>query len=258
MDFTQDFYDDLADNYHLIFGDREGWKRQVHQQGEVLDKLIRAEMETTPLSVLDCSCGIGTQAIGLALHGHEVHATDLSPGSVERASREAREFGVQITFGIADFRALDAQVAGTFDVVISCDNALPHLLSGEDLLLAARSIRSRLREDGLFLASIRDYDLILKERPNGTMPRIFDRPEGKRIYFQAWEWMSDGRTYTVHLCLVRESERRWETRHYETRYRAILRVELASVLRDAGFRDIIWHLPEESGYYQPIVTARKG
>src|SRR5919199_146179 len=140
MESAQSFYDDLADDYHLIFGDREGWERQVCRQGEVLDGLIRAEMGTEPLSVLDCSCGIGTQAIGLALHGHEVHATDLSPESVERASREAKTFGVPVTFGVADFRALDAQVAGTFDVVISCDNALPHLLSSEDLLLAARSI----------------------------------------------------------------------------------------------------------------------
>jgi hypothetical protein len=131
-------------------------------------------------------------------------------------------------------------------------------LSDEDLLLAARGIRSRLREDGLFLASIRDYDLILKERPSGTMPRIFDRSRGKRIYFQAWEWMGDGRTYAVHLFLVRESERCWETRHYETRYRAVLRTELADVLRDAGFQDVAWHVPDESGYYQPVVLARKG
>ena len=90
------------------------------------------------------------------------------------------------------------------------------------------------------------------------MSRIFDRPEGKRIYFQAWEWMSDGRTYTVYLFLVRESKEHWETQHYETRYRAILRTEAARVLREAGFQDIIRHAPEESGYYQPVVTARKG
>lgn len=38
---------------------------------------------------------------------------------------------------------------------ISCDNALSHLLSGEDLLLDARSIRPKLREDETFLASTR-------------------------------------------------------------------------------------------------------
>jgi glycine/sarcosine N-methyltransferase len=220
--------------------------------------MIRAEMGPGPLSVLDCSAGIGTQAIGLALRGHEVHATDLSGKAIERAREEARRFGVPMTFGVADLRALDEQVGGTFDVVISCDNSLPHLLTDEDLLLAAHNIRSKLRQGGLFLASIRDYDEALRERPTATTPSVFDTPEGKRIYFQAWDWADDGRTYTVHLFLLAESGGAWETHHHETRYRALLRRELSDVLREAGFQEISWHAPEKSGYYQPVVTARRG
>jgi glycine/sarcosine N-methyltransferase len=249
------FYDGLADHYHLIFGD---WDRSVRWQGEVLDRMIRAEMGDESLSVLDCSAGIGTQAIGLALRGHEVHATDLSPRAIERARKEAERFGVQMTFGIADFRSLRERVSGVFDVVISCDNSLPHLLTDEDLLLAAHNIGSRLREGGLLLASIRDYDSVLEEQPTATTPSIVDAPEGRRIYFQAWDWADDGRTYTVHLFLVSDSGGAWETHHHETRYRAVLRAELAGILREAGFEDIIWHMPEESGYYQPVVTARRG
>ena len=93
-----------------------------------------------PWSVLDCSCGIGTQAIGLALHGHRVHATDLSPVSVDCARRESIEFGVDITFGVADFRKLDETISDTFDAVISCDNSFAHCLNDDDL--AARPQRS--------------------------------------------------------------------------------------------------------------------
>jgi glycine/sarcosine N-methyltransferase len=249
------FYDDLADRYHLIFGD---WDGAVRRQGEVLERVIRAQMGPGPLSVLDCSAGIGTQAIGLALRGYKVHATDLSPRSIERARREADRFGVSMTFGVADFRTLSERVAGAFDVVISCDNALPHLPSDEDLLLAARNIRSRLRDGGLFLATIRDYDQVLRERSAATMPAVFDTPEGRRIYFQVWDWAEDGRTYTVHLFLVDESGGAWETRHHETRYRAVLREELAEILRRAGFLDVAWQMPDESGYYQPAVRARRG
>jgi glycine/sarcosine N-methyltransferase len=149
-------------------------------------------------------------------------------------------------------------VEGAFDVVISCDNALPHLQSDEDLLLAAQNIRSKLRDEGLFLASIRDYDQVLRERPSATMPGVFDTPEGRRIYFQTWDWADDWRTYTVHLFLVGESGDGWETHHHETRYRAVLREELAEILHQAGFRDVAWQMPDESGYYQPVVTARRG
>jgi glycine/sarcosine N-methyltransferase len=249
------FYDDLADRYHLIFGD---WDRAVRWQGEVLERLIRAEMGPGPLSVLDCSAGIGTQAIGLALRGYTVHATDLSPRAIERARREADRFGVSMTFGVADFRSLSEQVAGAFDVVISCDNALPHLPSDEDLLLAAHNIRSKMRDGGLFLATMRDYDQVLRVRPGATMPGVFDTPEGRRIYFQVWDWAEDGRTYTVHLFLIGESGGAWETHHHETRYRAVLREELAEILHQAGFRDVVWQMPDVSGYYQPAVKARRG
>jgi glycine/sarcosine N-methyltransferase len=247
------FYDGLAERYHLIF---EDWEGAVRRQEEVLERLICAEVGKGPVSVLDCSAGIGTQAIGLALRGHRVHATDVSPKTIERARQEAARFGVSMTLGVADFRLLEEQVEGEFDVVISCDNSLPHMPGEEDLLLAARSIKSRLRPDGLFLASTRDYDQVLREHPNTTMPSVVDAPEGKRIYFQTWDWV-DARTYTVHLFLVCESGGHWETHHHETLYRAVPRAELTGILHEAGFVDVAWQMPDESGYYQPVVTARR-
>ncbi|MGF1470195.1 MAG: class I SAM-dependent methyltransferase [Rubrobacteraceae bacterium] len=250
---SQSFYDHLADSYHLIFGD---WDQAVQRQGETLHELLRSQIGPGQLSVLDCSCGIGTQAIGLARYEHRITATDSSPGAVARARTEASRFGVEISFGIADFRHLEEQVPGSFDAVISCDNSLPHMLTREDLLQAARSIRSKLQPGGLLLASIRDYDSIIREHPTATMPGVIGPPGRKRIYFQVWDWEDDGLTYTLHLFLVHEAADGWKTQHHETRYRAVTRSELGEVLREAGFRDVVWRMPEDTGYYQPIVTAR--
>jgi 2-polyprenyl-3-methyl-5-hydroxy-6-metoxy-1,4-benzoquinol methylase len=138
MDYSiQEFYQHLAPDYHFIFKD---WAASVRRQGDVLDKLIRAERERAD-TVLDCACGIGTQAIGLALHGYNVRATDLSPAAVRRARSEARNFGVKIFFGNADFRDLARAVDGTFDVVLACDNSIAHVLSDGDLTLATASMR---------------------------------------------------------------------------------------------------------------------
>lgn len=249
----QEFYDCLADEYHLIFG---SWDEEMKRQGGVLDSLLRSETGRGSLSILDCSCGIGTQAMGLALLGHRLTATDLSPRSVERARGGAERFSVQITFGTADFRALEGSVEGTFDAVISCDNALPHMMSRNDLLSAARSIRSKVRDGGLFLASVRDYDELLRERPGATTPRVIATPEGRRVYFQVWDWDEDGRAYVVNLFLVSEQGEGWRTVHHGARYRAVLRDELSDVLEEAGFSEVGWRMPAESGYYQPIVTAR--
>ena len=253
-DALRHFYDELAPHYHLIYAD---WKRTILQQAQALDALVRLRTASPPRSVLDCSCGIGTQAIGLALRGYQVHGTDLSPRAVERARQEAAGLGVAATFAIADFRALEAQVAGTFDLVISCDNALPHCLTREDLRRAARSMSSRLNGDGLLLVSIRDYDRLLQEKPRATTPAVYDGPDGKRIVFQVWNWQMDGQTYGVDYFVLRPQAHQWRTFHQTMVYRALPRAELTEVLREVGLSDIRWHAPEETGYFQSIVTALK-
>src|SRR5918911_1635168 len=166
---TQRFYDTLASDYDLIFAD---WHASVRRQAEILDRIIRGRLAGWPLSVLDCTCGIGTQAIGLALRGYRVHATDVSTAAVERAQREAGAAGATLTFGIADLRWLAEQVTGHFDVVLSCDNALPHLLAGGELRLAIRNLWAKLVPGGLLLVSIRDYDTLLEHKPRAELPRV--------------------------------------------------------------------------------------
>ncbi|WP_027086633.1 class I SAM-dependent methyltransferase [Cohnella panacarvi] len=249
------FYDQLADSYHNLFTD---WRHAIEWQGEALDTFIRGTAgfaDAKGISLLDCSCGIGTQAIGLALRGYEVTATDLSPQSIERARKEAESIGATIRFGVADFRYLDRQVEGRFDVVLTADNAIPHLLGDEDLAAAARGLYAKTADGGLLVATIRDYDALVLEAQSGTLPRMLDN--GTRLVFQVWEWSEDRKTYYTNQFILRADGSGWQTRNYRTPYRALLRKELTEFLREAGFSDIAWHMPEASGYYQPIVTARR-
>ena len=134
----------------------------MRAQGEVLDALVRGELGDAPHRVLDCSCGIGTQAIGLALQGHDVLATDLSPASVERARSEAAAMGAQLATGVADFTRLPEQVEGTFGCVLSCDNSVAHLHGDDDLARFASGVAAKLRPGGLALVSLRDYATLLR------------------------------------------------------------------------------------------------
>jgi glycine/sarcosine N-methyltransferase len=255
-DETRSFYDALADDYHLIFAD---WQGSMRRQAAALDRIIHEQLGSGPRTILDCACGIGTQAIGLALLGYRVHATDFSPAAVARAEREAAARRVSLSFGVADLRTLADDVDGEFDVVLACDNALPHLLTDDDLRLAVTHMAAKLRPGGLFLASLRDYDRLLQERPQGEGPRVFDDIRGRRISFQVWDWAGDGSRYRLHQFLVQQQGAGWQTRHFSTDYRALLPAELVAALRQAGFPlgIIHWHEPEESGFFQPIVTAVK-
>jgi SAM-dependent methyltransferase len=251
----QEFYDQMAGSYHLIFAD---WQASVRRQGEIFDRLFRAELgygpeAGRPVTVLDCSCGIGTQSIGLALQGYTVHATDISPASVARVSEEAARADVSITTGIADFRALADQVDGQFDLVITIDNALPHLLSDDDMQVAANNLASKVKAGGLLAASIRDYDTLRQERPQFNSERVIDGADGRRITFQMWEWPADGQTYTVNQFILQDRDDGWQTAHFSTEYRALTRSELEGFLGSAGFEQIHWNMTD---FYQPVVLAR--
>lgn len=248
------FYDALAADYHLIFQD---WVKAQEQQGQLLDRLIRAHVDAGryPLTVLDCACGIGTQAIGLAKQGgYRIHASDISPQALARAESEARQAGVSVSFSIADMRSLGQMIAGQFDVVMAMDNAIPHLLSDADLHLAARELRVKTRTGGLLLASTRDYDSLLEERPQLTSQRIIPTAEGVRVVFQVWQWQ--GEQYRITQFFVMPHGLEWQMRYYTTSYRALRRDTLTRAFSQAGFREVTWLMPAESGFYQPIVLAK--
>ncbi|AKQ70553.1 Glycine N-methyltransferase [Myxococcus hansupus] len=253
-DDTLGFYEGMAEEYHLLFAN---WPQVVERQGAMLDALLRRCGAPPPRRVLDCACGIGTQALGLAGRGYSVHATDLSPAAVARAEREARVMGVQLTTGVADMRALGTQVAGTFPVVVALDNAVTHLLTDADLDAAARAMASKLAPGGLVALSVRDAETLVERQPRFTSERLLEAPEGRRILFQIWDWAADGRTYTVHQFILRPEGKGWQATEHTGVYRALQRVELEQALTRAGLVDTRWYSPEETGFHQPILTARR-
>ena len=250
-----DFYDNLSPEYRDNMG--WDWESTMRKEGASLARFIESKAgKSGSLSLLDCSCGIGTQAIGLALQDYQVHATDLSKVSIECARQEAANLGATMTFGVADFRELEAAVDDTFDVVLTCDNSISHCLKNADLDAALASMKGRLNPAGLLLISFRDYDALVVDKLRFNNEHVDDRPDGRRIVFQLWDWASDGGSYRNSQFLIKETDGNYEVKHFETELRALLRDELMAAVEKAGYEEVTWHAPEESDYYQHIVTAR--
>ena len=248
-----DFYDELALEYHLVYQD---WNMAVEHQGAALDRLIRSRLPDAR-SVLDCSCGIGTQSIGLAGNGYEVHGTDISERALDRARAEATRRGLNIAFTECDVRDLEG-LSGAYDIVISCDNALPHLLTDADVAKAFRAMRSRLRPGGLLVVTVRDYDKELIERPVTAAPRINPGPP-RKVVIRLHDWDSpESPMYTVRFLILTEGSTGWSVSHHSARYRAIGRNALTLAAANAGFTGIEWHEAEEIGFHQPTMTALNG
>jgi glycine/sarcosine N-methyltransferase len=251
-DDAQSLYDQLAANYHLIFQD---WNTSIQRQAAIIGLILERECgRPSDVRVLDCACGIGTQSLGLASRGFRVTGCDFSRASVERARKEAEQRNLDLPIFLADMLDLTEIPEESFDAVICMDNALPHLGTDNELLQALTQVRRKLPKGKLFMASLRDYDALVREKPVVQAP-VFYRDHGKRrIVHQIWDWIDD-RRYTFHLYLTRETENGWDSQHYVSTYRAVLREELDSLLETARFVNSRWLAPAETGFYQPIVLA---
>lgn len=247
------FYDQLAADYHLIY---EDWDAATERQGRALDAVIRSVLGPAPATVLDCACGIGTQAVGLALRGHRVTGTDISPAAAGRAGREAARRGLELPVRAADMRALPFG-DGTFDVVVCADNSLPHLLTDEHLLTALGEMRRVLRSEGLLLISTRPYDRLRRSRPASTAPQLHGSGGGRTVTFQLWDWSEDGERYDLEHFQLVPADDDWRVGVRRTTYRALTERQLAGLVTDAGFDGPAWRQPEDSGFFQPLLMARR-
>lgn len=247
------FYDALASEYHLLFGH---WWSAAQWHGRVIADIL-TQRGVAEGCLLDCTCGIGTQALPLASLGYDVTATDVSQAAVDRARVEAAARGIDVDFTVCDLRGLRDHVEGDFDVVISCDNALPHLLTDEDLQRALGSVRACLRPAGLLLVSLRDYDALRRTRPDGVPISVHGDVGARHGSGQVWRWSAEAEHVDIELfTLIEDAAGSWRARSGVTRCRALTRAMLGSLLLSTGYTGVEWLMPEVSGYYQPIVIAR--
>lgn len=251
MDIIQTFYDNLAGHYDKLFLD---WQSTTRDQAMILDRLFREHSFDRSARILDCACGIGTQAIGIAALGYSVTASDISDGALAQAKERAEKNNVCIRFEHADFCALSETFSEQFDIVIAMDNALPHMLSETALESAVRSITAQIHPGGIFVASIRDYDTLLSNKPPYSPPYIHKTENGQRVSFQTWDWNGDH--YKLIQYIV-EDENSLQISRFECTYRATKRRELTDLLLAGGCSHVEWKFPEETNFYQPIVIARK-
>ncbi|ETX05094.1 MAG: hypothetical protein ETSY2_25015, partial [Candidatus Entotheonella gemina] len=164
---SQDFYAALTPFYHLIY---PNWEESVEHQAAMLDALIRDYWGHGVQSILDVACGIGTQCLGLAQRGYQLTASDLSSEEVMRARAEAAKRLLSINFSVADMRDAFRHHAQQFDLVIACDNAVPHLLSDEEIGMALQQFYACARPGGGCLISVRDYE---KELGTGCEVKLY-------------------------------------------------------------------------------------
>lgn len=248
-----DYYSGFVPYYKLIYPD---WDASLHRQAADLDSVIREYIGEQAKTVLDAACGIGTQSIGLAKLGYTVTASDLSPAAVDQAQREATRHQVQIEYSVADMRQVWQVFQRQFDILIACDNSVPHLLTDGDILQAFEQFYQCLRVGGGCLISVRDYARMDCPR-NGRQiyPRLVHQTEsGQIVLLDVWHFV--GAYYDLTTYIIQDegqSEARTQVLR-GGRYYCVEITQLENLFRAAGFREVTV-LRER--YFQPLLVALK-
>lgn len=243
-------YDDLAALYHLFFDD---WDESMARQGAQLASIVRARWPAAR-SVLDVTCGIGTQSIALSMQGFEVRGSDVSAKAVKRAGAEAAARGQAITFSVCDARAAHVHHGGRFDLVVSCDNSIPHLLDDAQVLAALAQMHACLRPGGGCLLTVRDYD----REPRGrdlVVPHGVRLRDGRRyVGYQVRD--HEGDRYDLAVFWIEEELATGAVRTHvmRSRYYAIGTRKLLALMTQAGF-EAVSRLDDV--FYQPVFIGTR-
>ncbi|MDZ5621687.1 class I SAM-dependent methyltransferase [Nocardioides bizhenqiangii] len=127
----------------------------------------------TAAAVLDCACGTGQLAVGLAGLGMQVVATDASEAMVRRTGELAREFGASLRTVRAAWDELPGHFDdASFDMVFCVGNSLHHAEGASGRLAALKSMSRLLRRGGQLVLTSRTWELV---RAGGSRLDIRDR-----------------------------------------------------------------------------------
>lgn len=187
--------------------------------------------------VLDCACGTGTLAVGLALRGFAVSASDASQGMVARTRALAAKHGVRLDAATRVWEELDG---GPYDAVFCVGNSITHACDRRAALAAMRGV---LRDDGLLALTSRTW-----ERPQEAGEELVERHGRRARVTRTWHPGELGVAVTFEDDGTTHAER--------LRYWPFTHEELQDDLLHAGFTPAASTFDPEVGRY--LVTARSG
>ena len=211
--------------------------------------------------VLDCACGTGTLAVGLALRGHEVVATDASAAMVARTQRLADANGVRLDASVCRWEELASRGfrdAG-FDVVFCVGNSLPHAVGRAGRRAALHAMAGCLRDGGRLVVTSRTWEEV---RAAGSRLQVgehlVERAGRRGLPVYAWTipagW-DEPHSFDVAVVLI-DRDGTVQTHRERFEFWPFREDELREDLRDAGLEPEGGGVPaDKAGRY--LVTARR-
>jgi SAM-dependent methyltransferase len=251
------FYERL--NYYIFTYGLPWSPDDLGEPGETAEYLRPLLGDGQGRQALDCTCGWGAQALGLAKLGWQVTALDISESSLEVARRKAEQHNLKISFDLCDMRQLAERFDRQFDGAVCC-KALYEIPDDAGILQALNGMRQALKPGGVIYFSLRDHDILIEDKERHIWRGEVRTPHGRLICIDDWDYLSEDEFIEIFSFLL-EDERlpvgdyfRWRTETIGHRKRVLRKAHLAELLQQAGF-DPVTFLPKAQEWEDVEVLA---
>ena len=146
-----EFYGDLAHDYEWLFPDETVGRRGEFGatspgNGALLEAAVMNLVPGSP--VLDCSCGIGADAMALARRGLAVTACDGSQAMVAETRRRSEQYGMAMTVAQSRWQDLPDRAPGPFELVLCLGNSIVHTETRAGRIAALEGMKKVLTPAG--------------------------------------------------------------------------------------------------------------
>jgi len=141
-----------------------------------------------------------------------------------------------------------------FDVVLACDNSVPHLLSNEDILTAFQQFYQCTNPGGLCLVSVRDYAAMdLSSRTQIHPYGVRDVADVRYVLFQVWDLKPP--LYDTTLYIIEQRQHGEPTVHAtRATYYAVSIQVLIQLMEEAKFQAV---RRIDGVFFQPVIIGHK-
>jgi ubiquinone/menaquinone biosynthesis C-methylase UbiE len=130
------------------------------ENSKIINQFIEKTLQKYNVkTVLDLTCGTGSQVFWLAKRGYDVVGSDINAKMLSIAKEKAQKEALDIPFLKGDMRT--AKV-GTFDAVITIFNSVGHLTKS-DFEKTMRNIHRNLNEGGIYIFDIFNLSYLMKD-----------------------------------------------------------------------------------------------
>ena len=138
-------YTELSEFYDALNSD------DYDKKNHIIDSILKKNNSKT---VLDFTCGTGSQVFYLAKHGYHVTGIDINEALLDIAKSKAQSPSNHVTLSQGNICSSNV---GHFDAVISIFNAIGHL-NKTNFEKAINNIYHNLYDQGLYIFDIFNFD----------------------------------------------------------------------------------------------------